>query len=165
MRVFLIRHPKPLIAPGTCYGRLDIDCENPQVVAEKLKPALPDNALVFSSPSLRARRLAELLSPEIHIDTRLSEIDFGEWEGKKWNSIDRKSLDAWADDIFHFTPPGGESVARMRERVIAFAKSLRSESAALVTHAGVLRTLVGHWRGLSCDEWMKLDFEFGSLTC
>ncbi|MDR2507273.1 MAG: hypothetical protein LBD67_04665 [Candidatus Accumulibacter sp.] len=28
-----------------------------------------------------------------------------------------------------------------------------------------MRTLVGHWRGLSCDEWMKLDFEFGSLTC
>ncbi|MDR1163528.1 MAG: alpha-ribazole phosphatase family protein [Candidatus Accumulibacter sp.] len=164
MRVFLIRHPRPSIAPGLCYGRLDVDCEDPFPVAEKLKGRLPEGARVFSSPLRRARRLAEALAPEITVDARLAEIDFGEWEGKAWDSIDRKQLDAWARDLLGFVPPGGESVAQLRARAVEFAETLREKDAVLVTHAGVLRALVGYWRGLAHDEWTRLEFDFGALT-
>ncbi|MDR1367351.1 MAG: histidine phosphatase family protein, partial [Candidatus Accumulibacter sp.] len=102
MRVFLIRHPRPLIDPGVCYGRLDIECEDPSPVAKKLKDILPEGAPVFSSPLRRALRLATAISPEVRVDARLAEIDFGAWEGKRWDSIDPELLDAWAKDILGF---------------------------------------------------------------
>jgi alpha-ribazole phosphatase len=164
VQVFLIRHPRPLIDPGVCYGRLDVDCDNPLGVAERLKLRLPEATPIFSSPLRRARRLAEALDPATRIDARLSEIDFGEWEGKAWNDIDRDALDAWAADVLHFTPPGGESVVRLQQRAIDFATSLDLPRVALVTHAGIIRALFGHWRQLPFAEWTQLKFEFGSIT-
>ena len=75
MQVFLIRHPRPLIEAGVCYGRLDVDCEDPLPVAERLKSLLPEGVPVISSPLRRARRLAEALTGNPGIDERLAEIE------------------------------------------------------------------------------------------
>ena len=164
MQVFLIRHPRPIVGPGICYGRLDVDCHPASAVADNLRPLLPSGTPVFSSPLRRARQLAEALSPKFVVDDRLSEIDFGEWEGRRWDDIDRKQLDAWASDILGFTPPGGESVAALQRRALDFAASLEQLDVAIVTHAGVMRALVGHWRRLPVAEWSQLAFEFGGLV-
>ena len=163
MQVFLIRHPRPFLDLGICYGRLDIEAEDPQPVAARLKPLLPEGTAVFSSPLQRARLLAEALDPETRIDERLSEMDFGEWEGQPWDAIDRDALDAWAADTLHYTPPGGESVARLQRRAIDFVASLSDSPVALVTHAGIMRALLGHWRQLPVAEWTQLKFDFGSM--
>lgn len=163
MQVFLIRHTRPLVGDGICYGRLDILAEDPLPVAARLKPLLPAGTTVISSPLKRARHLAEALDPEARFDERLSEINFGEWEGQAWDAIDRDALDAWAADILHFAPPGGESVAGLQRRAIDFARSLRRSPVALVTHAGVIRALLGHWRRLPIHEWSTLQIDFGSL--
>jgi len=164
VQVFLIRHPRPIVGPGVCYGRLDVDCHPATAVANNLRPLLPSDTQVFSSPLRRARQLAEALSPKVIIDDRLSEIDFGEWEGRRWDDIDRNQLDAWAGDILGFTPPGGESVAALQRRALDFAASLEQSDVAIVTHAGVMRALVGHWRRLPVAEWSQLPFEFGGLV-
>lgn len=164
MQVFLIRHPRPLIGTGYCYGRLDVDCEDPLPIAERLRALLPRDTPVIASPLRRARQLAEALDPEAAIDVRLAEIDFGDWEGVSWNEIDRRALDAWAADLLGFTPPGGESVAELQRRALDFAASLDGPRVALVTHAGVMRALIGHWRGLPASEWTQLRFDFGSIT-
>jgi alpha-ribazole phosphatase len=164
VQVFLIRHPRPLIDTGICYGRLDVAGADPLPVAARLKPLLPPHTPVISSPLRRARQLAEALDPRARIDARLSEIDFGEWEGQRWDDIDRRALDAWAADVLDFTPPGGESVAALHRRAIAFAASLHGSRVALVAHAGVLRALLGHWRQLPLAEWTQLQFAFGSIT-
>ncbi len=167
MQVFLIRHPRPLVAAGVCYGRLDVDCEDPLPVAARLKAQLPDDTPVICSPLRRARRLAEALDPQARSDARLSEIDFGDWEGRAWDEIDRADLDAWAADVLNFTPPGGESVARLQGRAIDFADALAAINAprlALVTHAGILRALLGHWRQLPLEQWTQLKFEFGGMS-
>ena len=152
-----------MIEPGICYGRLDVDCVDITIAAERLRPLLPRGIPLFSSPLRRARQLAEALAPKILVDSRLSEIDFGEWEGRRWDQIERHQLDAWAGDILGFTPPGGESVAALQRRVIDFATSLEHPEVAMVTHAGVMRALVGYWRGLPVAEWTTLNFEFGGL--
>ena len=166
MQVFLIRHPRPLVEPGLCYGRLDVDCDDPLPVAARLR--LPPDTTIFSSPLRRARRLAEALDPCVRLDARLSEIDFGDWEGRRWDDIDRDAIDDWAADVLNFTPPGGESVADLQRRVIDFAGEIKATVAgprvALVTHAGVIRALLGHWRGLPVAEWTQLKCDFGSLT-
>ena len=164
MQVFLIRHPRPLIEPGLCYGRLDVDCEDPLPIAASLKLRLPADTPLVASPLRRARRLAEALDPDARIDERLSEINFGDWEGRPWDEIDRAVLDRWAADVLHFVPPGGESVARLQERVIDFACSLKFPRVAIVSHAGVMRALFGHWRQLPASEWTQLKFDFASIT-
>jgi alpha-ribazole phosphatase len=165
VQVFLIRHPKPVIDAGICYGRLDVDAHAPQAVADRIKPLLPANVALYSSPLRRARQLAEALHPSPMIDGRLAEIDFGDWEGRAWDDIERDALDEWAANLTGFIPPGGESVASLQQRVIDFANSLVPRPAvALVAHAGVLRALVGHWRQLPVAEWTQLQFDFGSLT-
>jgi alpha-ribazole phosphatase len=166
VQVFLIRHPRPLVDPGVCYGRLDVDCDDPLPVAARLH--LPPATTILSSPLRRARRLAEAVGPGVRIDARLSEIDFGDWEGRRWDDIERAAIDDWAADVLNFTPPGGESVADLRHRVVDFAGELAATCCvprvALVTHAGVIRALLGHWRGLPVAEWTQLKCDFGSCT-
>ena len=167
MQVFLIRHPKPVIEAGICYGQLDVDAYAPHAVADEIRPLLPRDVPVYSSPLRRARQLAEALHPSPIIDERLCEIDFGDWEGKTWDEIDRAALDRWAADVLHFVPPGGESVAQLQARVINFALDLRALNmgrVAIVAHAGVMRALTGHWRGLPAAEWTQLQFGYGSMT-
>jgi alpha-ribazole phosphatase len=162
VRVFLIRHPPPVIEPGVCYGRLDVDCHDPVRIADGLRARLPAGIAVYSSPLRRALRLARALSLTVRIDARLSEIDFGAWEGRRWDGIAREEIDAWAADLLNFAPPGGESVAALRARALDFAASL-ADDAALVTHAGVMRILAGHWRRLPMADWPRLEFRFGEM--
>ena len=164
MQIFLIRHPRPLIKAGLCYGQLDVDCDDPAPIAEHLKRLLPEHTPVISSPLRRARKLALALDPEARSDVRLSEIDFGAWEGQPWNELSREALDLWAADVLNFTPPGGESVACLQGRAIDFAASLEGPRIALVTHAGIMRALLGHWLKLPLEEWTQLQFDFGSMT-
>jgi alpha-ribazole phosphatase len=164
MQLFLIRHPRPLIAGGLCYGQLDVDCEDPQVLATQLARSLPADTPVISSPLRRARRLALALDPQATADARLSEINFGAWEGQPWDSIARTALDAWAADLLNFVPPGGESVADLQRRALDFVASLAVPRAALVTHAGIMRALVGQARQLPVDQWTQLSFAFGGLV-
>jgi len=177
VQVFLIRHPRPLVEAGVCYGSLDVDCADPEPIASRLKPMLPKATRIYSSPLRRARRLAECLSSgmgNVQIDPRLGEIDFGEWEGRRWDQIERCQIDAWASDVLGFVPPHGESVASLRDRALDFAASVLqdfhagcsvSEGVALVTHAGIMRVLVGHWRQLPVSEWLQLKFDFGEMVC
>ena len=120
--------------------------------------------MVYSSPLRRALKLANALSTDVRVDARLSEISFGEWEGKRWDEIDRREVDAWAADVLGYSPPGGESVSGLLARVVEFSASLDVERAALVTHAGVIRALLGHWRGLPFDRWSRLEIGFGEIN-
>ena len=167
MQVFLIRHPRPLIAEGVCYGCLDVDCEDPLPIAERLRTQLPAGTPIISSPLQRAHKLAKAIDTDARCDARLREIDFGGWEGRRWDTIDRALLDAWAADMRDFCPHGGESVRQLETRVIDFARWLAASGlprVALVAHAGVLRALSGYWRNLPLDVWTQLPFAFGGLT-
>lgn len=164
MILHLIRHPPPVVEPGICYGRLDVAAENAQAVADRLLGELPPGLPVWSSPLRRCRMLAELLHPAPRIDDRLVEMDFGRWEGLRWDDVPRAELDAWAADVAGYAPPGGESPLILQCRALAFVAGLAVPEAVIVTHAGVIRTLLAHWRGLAPDEWTQLVFACGSRT-
>lgn len=164
MRLFLIRHPLPAVAPGVCYGRSDLAlADDPLACAEALRPLLPSDAAVYSSPLARCRQLAELLHPAPVFDERLRELDFGAWEMQPWAAIDRAAIDAWAADPLHYIPPDGESVAMLRKRVIACLADLPDE-AILVTHAGVMKLCAAELAGVPTEAWLALSFEYGSVS-
>ena len=168
MPLFLIRHPRPLLAEGVCYGQLDVASEDPLPHVARLRPCLPSGVPIFSSPLRRARLLAEALAEalgsSVSTDNRLQEISFGAWEGRAWQEIARPAIDAWAADVLNYTPPGGESVAALRPRSLDFAAALHLPDAVLVTHAGVMRALVGAWQQLPLETWTRLSFDYGELV-
>lgn len=164
MQLFLIRHPRPLLRESLCYGQLDVAAEDPLPIAERLRTLLPADIPVVASPLRRARGLAEALHQQPTFDRRLLEIDFGDWEGVAWDDIDRQSLDAWAADPLHFVAPGGESAAVLQTRALDCVRSLDGDRVALVTHAGVIRAVLGHWLRMPIDEWIRLPLAFGSVT-
>ena len=164
MRLYLIRHPKPLIEVGICYGQHDCPAEEAISAATSLLVELPAGLPVWSSPLRRCRDLAERLHAEPIIDERLSEMDFGAWEGRRWDDIPRAELEAWAADVAGYTPPGGESPRQLQRRVLEFVTSLDVPEAVIVTHAGVIRTLLAHWQDLPPERWTELNFAYGSCT-
>lgn len=164
MRLFLVRHPPPNVAEGICYGRTDLGlAADPAECATTLRPLLPSNAPLYSSPLTRCRRLAEQLHAAPTFDERLRELDFGTWEMQAWAAIDRAALDAWAADPLHFAPPGGEAVARLRERVVGFLAQLPDE-AVVVSHAGVMKICAAELAGVAPDVWFGMRFDYGTAT-
>lgn len=164
MRLHLIRHPRPLVEPGLCYGRLDVAAENPAALARRLRAELPPGLPLWTSPLRRCRELAALLHPAPAVDGRLAEIDFGAWEGRPWDAIPRAELDAWAADVAGYAPPGGESPRALQARALAFVAALAVEEAVIVTHAGVIRTLLAAQKDLPPERWCELEFAYGSRT-
>jgi alpha-ribazole phosphatase len=168
VRVFLIRHPRPAVAPDICYGATDLDLADDALdCAARLRQVLPEHLALFSSPLRRCRRLAEALHDAPSYDARLREMDFGAWELRSWNQIPRAELDAWAAAPMAYAPPGGESVSALRTRVMAFLiehSGPGSEDFAVVTHAGVMRIFAAHLQGLAEQTWFSLRFGYGELT-
>jgi len=168
VRVFLIRHPRPAVAPGLCYGASDVDlAEDPAACAARLLECLPPRLRVFSSPLRRCRLLAQALHAEPVFDARLREMHFGRWELRAWDEIPRAELDAWAAAPLTYAPPGGESVNALLQRAGAFLEEHtreRDHDLAIVTHGGVMRALAGRLLGLAPESWTRLDFGYGELA-
>ncbi|GAC1316229.1 MAG: alpha-ribazole phosphatase [Collimonas sp.] len=156
MRLYLVRHAKPVVGPDICYGRTDlrVSPEQQARTAAALISALPKHVPMFSSPLRRCAELADGLAKELHCgtpiyDSRLAEMDFGAWEMRTWEDIGRTEIDAWADDIVEYRPGGGESVIQMAQRVRTFYEDLmrlhiqlRQDCAIVICHAGTIRLLL-----------------------
>lgn len=164
MILHLIRHPKPLVAPGICYGALDVAAEDAAAVAAALLAELPPGLPLWSSPLRRCRELALCLRRQPAFDARLQEMHFGDWEGRAWDDIARAELDAWAADVAGYAPPGGESPLALQRRVLDFVGTLAVTEAVLVTHAGVIRSLVAHASGRSIADCLDVRPPYGSRT-
>jgi alpha-ribazole phosphatase len=162
MRLYLIRHPRPDIGAGICYGRSDIGlAQDPAASAEALRACLPAGLPVFSSPLRRCLELAQALHAAPVIDSRLAEMNFGRWEMQRWDDIPRDEIDAWAADPVTYPPPGGDSPAQVRVRVAAWLAE-RPAAAVVVSHGGVLRACVGELTGAT--DWHTLKFDFGAVS-
>lgn len=162
MQLYLIRHPKPDIDTGVCYGRSDLGlAEDAGERADALRALLPADAPLWSSPLRRCLELARALHAVPVIDERLVEMHFGSWEMRRWDEIPRHEIDAWAADPVGYAPPGGESPAELRARVSGLLQEL-PEVAVLVAHGGVLRACVAELTGAA--DWHELHFDYGSAT-
>lgn len=164
MILHLIRHPKPLIEPGICYGQLDIPAESPEPLLENLRRQIPAHVPVWSSPLQRCRTLAAALHPAPQFDPRLMEMNFGEWEGLPWDDVPRHELEKWAGDVEHFAPPGGESALQVQQRVLSFFEKKYFDEVAIVTHAGVIRLLLSFHKKQSLMSHIERPIPYGSVT-
>ncbi len=172
MNIYLIRHTTPDIDLVYCYGQSDIDTKDTFTSElDRVKSVLPvfDNLQIFSSPLKRCRRLAESLNlGNVNCDDRLKELDFGEWEMKRWEDIDKKALDYWVDDFVHRKTPGGESYQQMCDRVIELVKELinknESENIILVSHGGTIRAVLAYILEMPLMNLFRMNIDFGGVN-
>jgi alpha-ribazole phosphatase len=182
-RLWLVRHAPPLVAPGLCYGRLDLpaDAQATQDCARALAGALPSHVHAWHSPLQRCEQLAQALQtlrPDLapQPDARLQELDFGTWEGLAWSALPRADIDAWTADFACHPPGGGENLATMVQRVRAALHDARQQAQQAqsdvlwVSHAGVARCvqwLLQHPSGPlpQAHEWPQEAPAYGRWVC
>lgn len=116
-----------------------------------------------------AAAIAERMGREVLIDTRLRELDFGDWEGKTAGEILRKKdrrFQSWCRGNF-VTPPGGESFSSLRARARQFLAGLlrayRGRCVAVVTHGGPIITMIYETLKISRPFWF-LQVEPASVS-
>jgi alpha-ribazole phosphatase len=147
MRLYLVRHPRPEVPAGHCYGRSDLPASEPDIVrvlGSLGERGLPGAMPVYASPLARSALLARRLVPAPSFDVRLAEMDFGAWELRSWDAIARSEIDAWSADLLYYRPGGGESVMDVARRVAAFDADIRRAGhtdALVICHAGTMRLL------------------------
>lgn len=157
MYLTLIRHTR-LQAEGLCYGRHDPPLAESFVTeAQALAARLDDlPAMTFyCSPALRCRRLAEHLGLQPQYDTRLLELDFGDWEGRAWADIPRHESDTWVANYVYQAPPNGESYMALQARAVSFLQGLQVSGAAhvgIISHAGVIRAGLAWLRNIPLEQ-------------
>lgn len=101
----------------------------------------------ISSPLLRAVETAALLGGgEAPRDERLTEMDWGEWEGQHLDALRRELGDlmrAWEARGLDFCAPGGETPRQVQQRLTPFLaeRAASGRGAVAVAHKGVIRAV------------------------
>ena len=176
-QIFLVRHGPTTAASGVLAGSTELPLSGRGLkrlgnIAGKLVPIQH----WYASPQLRARQTLDVLAgygcslPRVCYDERLREIDFGRWEMQSFADIAGTNpglVDDWSCDYLDFVFPGGERVRDFIERVEAMAdlfRKTKKERVAVVTHGGVIRTMICLVLGISPRNYLLFDVAPASLT-
>jgi broad specificity phosphatase PhoE len=131
---------------------------------------------LFVSPLQRARGFALPLAERFGLSPQvlepLRELSFGQWEGLRYedmNEEQKREFEAWRADPARVCPPGGESIlslaVRVREAVDVMTGQMDAgETAAVVTHGGVIRTAVTVLMGMPPEAAARISIDPASLT-
>ena len=158
VRLLAIRHA-PVAVEGVAYGRTDVPttvdaAEAARLIESSVSAFAPGT--IWSSDALRCSEPAAMLSGRLgvphRIDPRLREISFGAWEGRAWAALPKADVDEWLAGWRTRSPPGGESVPELMERVTAWWRSLEPGAHFLMAHAGVVQCLDVVAGGLAWDD-------------
>lgn len=138
-------------SPLTEEGKL-----NAKASAATLKSIHLDQ--IVSSDLGRAFETAYIISrqlgytAEIAMDAGLREVNYGDMANLPYEAFPNLS----ADEKLNFTPPNGESLRQMQQRVLSCVASLSAKyegkSVLLVTHDGVINALRASYTGNSLAE-------------
>lgn len=183
MTVILLRHGRSTsntahVLSGRTDG-VELDDKGRAQAAELVGRIgdLPINAVVCS-PLLRCRStvepLAAALGIEPVVDERLSEVDYGEWTGRKLGDLVKEPL--WSVVQAHPSAavfPGGEGLAEVQRRAVA---AVRDHDARLAeehggdalwlacTHGDVIKAVLADALGLHLDGFQRISADPASVS-
>ena len=155
-RWHILRHARPLVGEGICYGRYNMpaDVQATSAAAQEFarywldvngSGAVADGGAgglqvqLLSSPLQRCQQLAQALLPlladagvcvQMKTEPALAEMDFGCWEGQSWNALPSDEWERWMGDFAGYRVGGGESTRAMLQRVHGAAQSTAAQLAA-----------------------------------
>ncbi len=171
MSIYLIRHTTPAAAKDICYGNTDVDVSTDfdreflgllNVVSKyKIKK-------IYTSPLQRSSKLAVKLAATLNIelkkDDRLKELNYGLWEMEKWGSIHPTELNIWMVNFVNLKTPKGESYLQMHKRVSDFLNTNDLRNSLIVSHAGVMRSILSSLMNTPLGEaYKKYNFNYNEV--
>lgn len=129
---------------------------------------------LLCSPLQRAVQTAELVGARcgLHMarDQRLSSMSRGHWQGQTFEALAQEPLyQQFLQRPTDVRPPGGEGVEVARRRAVAAVEQALGDAAAgdalaLVTHASIIRMLLGHYLGAPVSSYQRMRVAPGSLS-
>lgn len=156
--IYLIRHGEPDFKDGIrrCIGdKTDIGLSDAGTLqAKKLKPAL-EGVVVYSSPLKRAYNTAKRATDsEPKILNGVKEMCLGEFEGLSFEEIAEKYPEIYArrGEDWSYPPPGAEEYSSAQKRATEALNSIEEKEAAVITHDGIIRSLLVKYGGLNPKE-------------
>lgn len=104
-----------------------------------------------------------------HLDPRLAEYDFGDWEGRLLTELEQDEP-GWQQRLWHTEqpPPGAETRQAFEQRVLtAFADWLtvsQGQRRLLVAHGGVIAVLLAHLLGIPAEAARRIGVMRGGYV-
>jgi alpha-ribazole phosphatase len=170
MEIYLIRHTKPKVGKGICYGQTDLEIDETSFEQELnfISKNLPkDIEKIFSSPLKRCGQLAEKLKVDFSTDKRLMELNFGDWENKNWNEIDKTQLNEWMQDFVNISPPNGENYKDLHLRTESYINDVLKtdlQKIAIITHAGNIRSFLSFVLSLPLENSFRIRLDYATVV-
>jgi probable phosphoglycerate mutase len=175
--ILLIRHAAHVELGRILSGRrrdvaLSADgLQQAQIVADLV--GVEPLAAIYSSPRERAyytaREIAEPHELKVEIADGLDEIDFGDWTGRGFDTLEGDpDWQRWNEARGSARPPGGESMgeasARAMDALRAIAAEHPDQLIAAVSHCDIIRGVLAACMGLHLDHLLRFDVDPASVS-
>ncbi len=179
MRLLIARHgATPNNAEARYTGQSDVALSSlGERQAEALAQALAGERIdgIVSSDLRRARTTAEAVARYHDLpllkDVDLREIAMGEWEGQTFAEVMEHSpelMRRWQEDAITVAPPGGETVAEFRDRLVRALDRWHSAypkgTVLWVTHGGAVGVLLCHLLGMDLHQRWQFRRDNAAIT-
>ncbi|MCJ7666301.1 MAG: alpha-ribazole phosphatase [Actinobacteria bacterium] len=180
VKLFLIRHGQTSWnVEGRYQGDHDIELNQVGIKQAKLAAkylSKVEFSNIYSSPLKRTLYTAEAIKGrrDLRVEVRedLKEMNFGRWEGMKFLEIARQyhqDYQDWLEDPYNNRPTGGENFREITARATAGIDRIVSEnidgsSVAVVTHGGVILSLLVYWLQIPLPRWKSIIQRQGAIN-
>lgn len=165
MEIHLIRHTAVENPENLCYGFAEIPLKKDYPEDFKMLDIDKDYDVIISSPSERCRLLADYFKLDYQTDERLREMNFGNWEMKKWTDIPEEEINPWYKDFVNIKATGGENLVEMQARVFSFWNELIQKEdihkVLIITHAGVIRLILQTVLKFPLENMFNIQIDYG----
>ena len=180
-RLILIRHGQTAWHSDgldRAEGRADVELDEAGVRQARATAARLSRwpvAAVYSSPLKRAMATADVIGARRGLTAQpepgLIDIDYGRWQGmthEEARADDPRTYDLWLKRPQQVTFPGGEELARVRERAVGAVRALaprhEGQTVVLVAHKVVIKLLLCHFLGLDETGFWRFEQVFCALN-
>lgn len=175
--LFLLRHAAHARVASTLCGRMAgvVLGEEGRRQAAALAERLSGEGIeaVYSSPMVRALETAGPVAARLGLvpctEAALTEIDFGDWTGRDFASLEGDpAWQRWNEARATARPPGGESMSEAQARAMAgIARLCDAHPAgrvAAVSHCDVIKAVLATILGLTPDGIGRFDILPASIS-
>lgn len=143
-----------------------------QAASEKFER---DWDMIIASPMQRCWQFGQWMAQQtglpLQADARLKEMHFGTWDGQEIDQVwqeHRQLLSAWRQDPSAHTPPEGEPLADVDQRVKAWYADVLQEYAGkkvlCVTHGGIIRVILATVMQLPISLLNRFDVPYACVS-
>jgi probable phosphoglycerate mutase len=129
--------------------------------------------IICSSPLERAMETAAPIAAGLGLQVRIipdfTEIEFGDWSGRKLSDLEGEPRWHRFNSFRSGTrPPGGELMTEVQSRMVAQMEGLREQAPgamiAVVSHGDPIKTAIAHYAGIPIDLMLRMEISPASVS-